>query len=227
MRARDVCVREAILVNDFFRAYGETFSFQKQSYLISYCVYTAATIEIQQVDDPDEAVAAKATERLCTILRMLETEAKQTPGIRRSVDIIKSRLESREKSHRGQSHKALAGILSPEEDIVRTQPRALRNAGTTYTAAYGAPPVIQKQEVQSPEVVECHSNHLITRPVAAQTIDQGHMGNLMSGSMADAEMTEPGQWMEWGSFGFGGGFVPDTENLAFFDNFWSADDRAP
>lgn len=95
IRAKKVCVEEAILVSDFFRSYGRTFNFQYQSYLVSYCVYTAATVELQQIQDPDEQVSATASDRLATTLYMLETEAKQTPGIRRSVDIIKSHLETR------------------------------------------------------------------------------------------------------------------------------------
>lgn len=95
IRAKAVCVEEAILVSNFFRSYGRTYNFQYQSYLVSYCVYTAATVELQQIQDPDEQVSATAAGRLATTLYMLETEAKQTPGIRRSVDIIRSHLETR------------------------------------------------------------------------------------------------------------------------------------
>ncbi|KAH6962615.1 fungal-specific transcription factor domain-containing protein [Ilyonectria sp. MPI-CAGE-AT-0026] len=104
IRAKAVCAEEAILVNDFFRAYGKTFKFQNQSYLISYCVYTAATIELQQIDDPDERISTMAVDRLATTLNMLETEARQTPGVRRSLDIIKLRLESRAAARTGTRH---------------------------------------------------------------------------------------------------------------------------
>lgn len=111
-----MCAEEAILVNDFFRAYGKTFKFQNQSYLISYCVYTAATIELQQIDDPDERISTMAVDRLATTLNMLETEARQTPGVRRSLDIIKLRLESRAAASTGTPH---SGQMSTSEAAKR------------------------------------------------------------------------------------------------------------
>ncbi|CAK7216607.1 hypothetical protein SCUCBS95973_002864 [Sporothrix curviconia] len=91
-RAREVCTAEAAKVHAFFRAYGHTFRWRNQTYLTTYCVYTAATIEVQQVRHPDPAVASQAVDRLATTLRMLEAECQQTPGIRRSIDIIKTQL---------------------------------------------------------------------------------------------------------------------------------------
>ncbi|KAL1887978.1 hypothetical protein Sste5346_009860 [Sporothrix stenoceras] len=90
--SQHICTDEAAKVNSFFRAYGRAFMFRHQTYLTSYCVYTAATIEVQQVRHPDPAVATQAVERLGTTLRMLEVESQQTPGIRRSIDIIKAQL---------------------------------------------------------------------------------------------------------------------------------------
>ncbi|KAH8894379.1 hypothetical protein GQ53DRAFT_717109 [Thozetella sp. PMI_491] len=92
--AYKVCTEEAIKVNAFFRAYGRTFWFRNQTYLTSYCVYTAATIEVQQVRHPDPQVSAAAIERLATTLKMMEVECSQTPGIRRSRDIIKAQLDA-------------------------------------------------------------------------------------------------------------------------------------
>jgi len=90
--AATVCTREAAAVNVFFQAYGRRFANKNQTYLLSYCVYTAATIEVKQVSDPDPSISQAAFQRLATTLAMLEEEARQTPGIRRSVEIIKARL---------------------------------------------------------------------------------------------------------------------------------------
>lgn len=90
--AATVCTREAAAVNVFFQAYGRCFANKNQTYLLSYCVYTAATIEVKQVSDPDLSISQAAVQRLATTLAMLEEEARQTPGIRRSVEIIKARL---------------------------------------------------------------------------------------------------------------------------------------
>ena len=98
--ARHVCCEEAALVNAHFQAYGRAFEYRNQTYLLSYCVYTAATIEVQLLRDPDAAVASAAAERLTTTLSMLEVEAEQTPGIRKSVDIIRLQIRSMPKHHR-------------------------------------------------------------------------------------------------------------------------------
>lgn len=90
--AAKVCAREAAAVNVFFQAYGRCFANKNQTYLLSYCVYTAATIEVKQVSNSDNSISQAAVQRLATTLAMLEEEARQTPGIRRSVEIIKTRL---------------------------------------------------------------------------------------------------------------------------------------
>lgn len=72
-----------------FQAYGRSFNYKNQTYLLSYCVYTAATIEVTQMKQGDSGAA----ERLETTLRMLETEAEQTPGIQKSIIIITNQLQ--------------------------------------------------------------------------------------------------------------------------------------
>lgn len=99
-RAQQVCTEEATKVNEHFRRYGQTFHFQNQTYLVSYCVYTAATIDIQQIRHEDTSLATAAATRLATTLKMLESEARQTPGIKRSIDIIKSHLAQQHDSEK-------------------------------------------------------------------------------------------------------------------------------
>lgn len=93
LRAHEVCTEEAADVNELIRAYGRLFNFRYQSYLISYCVYTAATIDVRLIRHQDKSIAQQAADRLVITLRMLETEVKQTPGIKRSIDIIRSHLD--------------------------------------------------------------------------------------------------------------------------------------
>ncbi|PCG96150.1 Transcription factor [Penicillium occitanis (nom. inval.)] len=92
LRAQVVCTEQAADVNEIFRAYGRLFDFQYQTYLVSYCVYTAATIDVRLIHHDDRNLAEKAADRLVVTLRMLETELKQTPGIKRSIEIIRSHL---------------------------------------------------------------------------------------------------------------------------------------
>lgn len=94
--ASEICTKEAAAVNVFFQSYGNSFANKNQTYLLSYCVYTAATIELKQISDGNSLIADAAKARLATTLAMLEEEARQTPGIRRSVDIIKSRLNKQQ-----------------------------------------------------------------------------------------------------------------------------------
>lgn len=58
-----------------------------------------------------------------------------------------------------------------------------------------------------------------------QNTDQMLMEDWINGNVGDTEMCEPGQWMDWSGFGFGGGFVPNTENFTFYDNFWGPEER--
>lgn len=64
------------------------------TYLVSYCVYTAATINVQEIKSSDASVSQAAAMRLSVSLKVLESEAQQTPGVRRSIDIIKRQLRS-------------------------------------------------------------------------------------------------------------------------------------
>jgi hypothetical protein len=92
LRAQVVCTEQAADVNEIFRAYGRLFNFHYQTYLVSYCVYTAATIDVRLIHHDDRNLAEKAADRLVVTLRMLETELRQTPGIKRSIEIIRSHL---------------------------------------------------------------------------------------------------------------------------------------
>lgn len=122
--AATICTREAAIVNVFFQAYGRCFANRNQTYLLSYCVYTAATVEVEQAGNRDPMIAQVAIKRLATTLAMLEDEAKQTPGIRRSVDIIKARLgrvsprtrDSLLVPHHSQSE-PLNGLASPRDQL--------------------------------------------------------------------------------------------------------------
>ena len=93
-QAHKICVEETSKIKEFLRAHHRTFNFKIQTYLVSYCVYTAATIDIYDIKSDDDTAAAAAAERLAITLKMLESEAAQTPGIKRSIDIIKAQLRT-------------------------------------------------------------------------------------------------------------------------------------
>lgn len=81
-------------INAFFHAYGRSFSFRYQTYVTSYSIYTATTIDIVQIRHNDPHVSSAAIERLKKTLSALETETTQIPGIQRNVEIIQTQLAS-------------------------------------------------------------------------------------------------------------------------------------
>lgn len=72
----------------------QTFDFRIATFLTSYCVYTTATINVLEIKSLDGQDPSAVAARLSVALKVLEREVKQTPGIHRSVDIIKSQLRS-------------------------------------------------------------------------------------------------------------------------------------
>lgn len=105
--ATTVCVRSAQSVHNMFVVYGRTFQWRKMTYLVSYCVYTAATVDVHEMKSLDTQRRQEATKRLAVSLQILESESRQTPGIRRSIDIIKRQLRtwtpSRTQEHQNSS----------------------------------------------------------------------------------------------------------------------------
>lgn len=155
---------------------------------------------------------------------MLETEAKQTPGIRRSVDIIKSRLGAGGGGQKGKASETFDKMMSSGGQHAASSSHGPGHPDLLPTSPQGNMESVQKYEAP-PDPAGEEDSHLLRETMPMRGMDQDLIGEWMSGSIADAEMTEPGQWMEWGGFGLGGGFVPDTENLTFYDSFWGVDER--
>ena len=93
-RARTTCVETAITIHGMFLLYSKTFDLSKMTYLISYCVYSAATVDVEEMRSPIQVNRESAALRLGVSLRILENEARQTPGVRRSIDIIRRQLRT-------------------------------------------------------------------------------------------------------------------------------------
>src|SRR5690348_7697738 len=93
---RRMCVDASIVINEYLLLYMRTFDFRIMTFLVSYCIYTTATINVMEIKSTEEgdAAAAAVANRLSVSLKVLEQEVKQTPGIHRSVDIIKGQLRT-------------------------------------------------------------------------------------------------------------------------------------
>ena len=198
-RAQIVCTEQAAGVNDLFRAYGRLFNFQYQSYLVSYCVYTAATIDVRLARHEDKALAEMATGRLAVTLRMLETEVKQTPGIRRSIEIIRSQigppLASNLQRQARRSSEVPHGCSSNQE---KATGEPLESVIDTLPQMVSPPPTMSNTSIYGPSS-ECVATGSSQLPLLE-----------MSGIVVNPNMPLESGWPDWYMNDFGGGFVPDV-----------------
>ncbi|KIW11217.1 hypothetical protein PV08_10517 [Exophiala spinifera] len=197
--ASAVCSREAIAVNTIFQAYGRWFANKNQTYLLSYCVYTAATVEVKQAIHPDPAISSMAIECLATTLEMLEEEVKQTPGIRRSIDIIKMRLSKQS--------------LSPRTTV--TASTSLAQSHSNLSANIGVSPVhsnllspAQFQQQRS-DWTQSHEDAFAYQSVskATGTLDPDMLSSAVPQGSFSGDAFDPWNLQ---TPDVGGGFVPES-----------------
>ncbi|CAI7670397.1 unnamed protein product [Penicillium bialowiezense] len=216
VRAQKVCTESASKVNEFFRQYGRTFNFQNQTYLVSYCVYTAATIDIQQIRHEDPSFASAAANRLSTTLKMLESEARQTPGIKRSIEIIKSHLTQATEQLSVQLPAENPELAHPKST---TRQHSLPESVSDYSSSHSEPMIHSPEERLAsrlgPNMVAYPSrfqpntplvSDVLSAQVTYDTVPDENIGTLMSQAM-DVDAT----WTDWDFFNAGGGFVPDND----------------
>ncbi|KAJ5280484.1 hypothetical protein N7478_005856 [Penicillium angulare] len=229
-RAQQVCTEEATKVNEHFRRYGQTFNFQNQTYLASYCVYTAATVDIQQIRHEDTYLATAAATRLSVTLKMLESEARQTPGIKRSIDIIKSHLTRQQESETNPDpHSFSPGGTRVKLETI-PQPLSLQipnYSNATYTLDSGLEtasphsqlegPLCQfpRNTVRAPGRLQLHPE--MRHPGQTQRFSE-HVPEENIGSLMTQAMDVDTIWTDWGFFNAGGGFVQDNRGWAPFDS---------
>ncbi|KAJ5108442.1 hypothetical protein N7456_005117 [Penicillium angulare] len=232
-RAQQVCTEEATKVNEHFRRYGQTFNFQNQTYLASYCVYTAATVDIQQIRHEDTTLATAAATRLSVTLNMLESEAKQTPGIKRSIDIIKSHLTRQQESEKPPNAQCFSsdGTRVKLETISTPLSLQIPNySNSSYSLDSGLATASPHTQLESPLCrypqntarapvrLQMHpgnpemTHHRQTQNFSAHAPEE-NIGSLMTQAM-DVDTT----WTDWGFFNAGGGFVQDNRGWAPFDS---------
>ena len=187
LRAQVVCTEQAADVNDLFKAYGRLFNFQYQSYLVSYCVYTAATIDVRLVRHHDKKLAEMATTRLAITLRMLETEVRQTPGIRRSIEIIRSQIRTPPTSSQHQIER------SPNAPDAREISAGISLDSMIDTSPHVAMP---PPTVSDTSFFDSSTEHLGT-------------GSSKLPNSEELNLPLESEWAGWNMDDFGGGFVPD------------------
>jgi hypothetical protein len=117
---------QAAILHDLFILYCRTFQCKAYTYLISYCVYTAATVDIGFIRSGSEEQRHAAALRLRGALKILEAEGRQTPGIKKSVDTIKKQIKTaateREKAASGSGQLAVSQQPSFDQAFATTDP---------------------------------------------------------------------------------------------------------
>lgn len=80
------------------------------TYQVSYCIYTAATVEAQQLRSATEQTERDAAaSRLSDAVRVLQNEANHSPGSGRSLDTIRRLLSAGGQPHLSQAHQISNG----------------------------------------------------------------------------------------------------------------------
>lgn len=209
-RAREVCLENATIVNAFFRIYGRTFNFRNQTYLISYCVYTAATVDLLEMQQFSGAPSRAAANRLTTTMAMLESEARQTPGVRRSIDIISSRLQARTSSSELPIQRLMAsagGDPSPPQGADTGQAEATLT-GTTV-----------EEEASRNPTISCFPERRGVIGADAYLIgdDGTSLGQQFGSEYSMSVNMDVQDSLPWHSYDASGGFNPDIASWTWFD----------
>lgn len=172
---------------------------------MSYCVYSAATIELQQLDDLESGGTAAANERLATILKMLGTEAKQTPGIQRSIEIIKTRLELRERP--SSQH-----IMQPRLGHPMAAHPSHRSVGPDAYCAMDLP-------LMEPSTMHSHFEvpHVHGEAVSQHAGPHHNVHRQIEGVGSQLPHPDGVPWMDWSGYNVSGGFASDVANWTYYD----------
>ena len=117
---------QAALFHDLFILYCRTFQSKAHTSLVSYCVYTAATVDIGFIRIGSEEQRHAAALRLRAALKILEAEGKHTPGVKNSVDTIKKQIKNaateREQRISGAGPQAISQQPSFEQAFATVDP---------------------------------------------------------------------------------------------------------
>ncbi|KAL6914911.1 hypothetical protein FSST1_012671 [Fusarium sambucinum] len=86
------CVNHSKRIHAIHDLYTKSFPHRLMTYQVSYCVYTAATVDVLDMRRSEAGVRIDAARRLGMAVRTLQEEAEHTPGSGRSLDTIRRQL---------------------------------------------------------------------------------------------------------------------------------------
>ncbi|KAI9637764.1 uncharacterized protein MKK02DRAFT_42136 [Dioszegia hungarica] len=87
-----ICSNMAEEMHQLFTLHNKSFKLRNMTYTTSWSMYSAALVNAMDFRNPDPVVSALATPRIMFSLHVLERASLVTPGIKRSIDLIKKRL---------------------------------------------------------------------------------------------------------------------------------------
>lgn len=89
------CIDHSKKVHAIHSLYSKTFPHRLMTYQVSYCIYTAATVETEELKRAStQQEREDAAARLAAAFRILQQEASHTPGSGRSLDTIRRLLST-------------------------------------------------------------------------------------------------------------------------------------
>lgn len=90
----DVCRNASIDIHSIVALWGRTFGYVNMVYLIMYCVFVAAGVDVILLRIADAREREDALRRIQVGLQILEKASGQGPGIRRGIGIIATQLQA-------------------------------------------------------------------------------------------------------------------------------------
>lgn len=89
------CIQHSKKVHAIHSLYSRTFPHRLMTYQVSYCIYTAATVETEELKRAStQQEREDAAARLAAAFQILQKEASHTPGSGRSLDTIRRLLST-------------------------------------------------------------------------------------------------------------------------------------
>jgi hypothetical protein len=89
------CIEHSKKVHAIHSLYSRTFPHRLMTYQVSYCIYTAATVESEELKRAStQKEREDAATRLAAAFRILQQEASHTPGSGRSLETIRRLLST-------------------------------------------------------------------------------------------------------------------------------------
>ncbi|WWC92011.1 uncharacterized protein L201_006965 [Kwoniella dendrophila CBS 6074] len=174
------CTLMAEELHQLFLLHSKTFKLRNMTYTLSWSMYSAATINAIDFQSSDPAIAAAAGPRLSMSLHVLERSSLQTPGIQRSIEIIKQRL--RTPPSRGPKRQRDSTF---ERDKIKRIPTSQTSSSSIDQKAPGQG---HDQEFQNQQIVQ---NEPFSESTQSST--EFDLASILDASLinSDAPQTEP------------------------------------